>query len=213
MDRYDKPIFVWEPVPDLCTPSERSSFLEAIKHVDVMSPNFEELGRLLSLSLPTHNDLRLDTLATVCRSLLFATDETLSKSQLSCIIVRMGGNGCLVADKFGVTMIGPYHASPSSGTVVDPTGAGNAFLGGFCIGLTIQPPHEFDDFRTTDKKYLMGALSGTVAASFAIEQVGMPTLSRSPEGQELWNNDSVSDRIQRLAVQARGSWITRHWQG
>ena len=193
-------------------PSERSNFLEAIKHVDVVSPNLEELDGLLSLSLLTNYNSRIDTLATVCHSLLFATEDSPPDSQPSCIVVRMGGQGCLVADRLGATTMGPYHSSPSSSKVVDPTGGGNAFLGGFCVGLTITPSYQIDGVRATNKQYLMGALCGTVAASFAIEQVGMPALSRSPEGQELWNNDNVSDRIQGLADQAQGSWITRPWQ-
>lgn len=38
-----RPLFVWEPVPDLCIPEELSACYEALKHVDVVSPNHAEL--------------------------------------------------------------------------------------------------------------------------------------------------------------------------
>ena len=37
-----------------------------------------------------------------------------------------------------------------------------------------------------------------MAASFCIEQVGVPTLSTDAEGRELWNGDSVSVRLQEF---------------
>lgn len=41
-----RPIFVWEPVPDLCTPEEQEKFFAANKVVDVVSPNELELGMM-----------------------------------------------------------------------------------------------------------------------------------------------------------------------
>ena len=49
--------------------------------------------------------------------------------------------------------------------VVDPVGAGNAFCGGFLVGWV-----ESGDLRTA-------GLYGCVAASFAVQQVGVPTVT------------------------------------
>lgn len=40
---YSEPIFIWEPVPDLCVPDELAACYEALKHVQVVSPNHAEL--------------------------------------------------------------------------------------------------------------------------------------------------------------------------
>ena len=55
-----------------------------------------------------------------------------------------------------------YHQS--SELVVDPTGGGNTFLGAFAVALA------------RGKGMEEAARWGNVAASFAIEQVGMPVL-------------------------------------
>lgn len=38
-----RPLFVWEPVPDLCLPAQLDACQKAIKHVDIISPNHAEL--------------------------------------------------------------------------------------------------------------------------------------------------------------------------
>ena len=230
----DDPIIVWEPDPDSCIPSEKSDFIMAMQYVDVFSPNLGEFGALLNVSFDSMagsiNEEGIQRLATMCHSWLCASskssDSRRNSKELS-MIVRMGAHGSLIADNVGFTIIGPYHCSAESNTVggehkqtvnsshkvVDPTGAGNAFLGGFCAGLRLPPVDEIRDFGTTNSQNLMAALCGTVAASFTIEQFGLPVLSRrgSNEGQELWNDDSVMDRIQHMAGRARDTWITQDW--
>lgn len=232
----EDPIIVWEPVPDLCIPSEKSNFIMAMRHIDVFSPNLEEFGALLDVSFDSLdgsiNEDIFHSLATTCHSWLCASSDSIDvrrvqNSEGPSMIVRMGAHGSLFADKVGLTMIEPYQFSAetnivggdqkeavnSSHKVVDPTGAGNAFLGGFCAGLSLPPVHEIRGFGTTNSQYLMAAVCGTVAASFAIEQIGLPVLSRhgSNGHQELWNNDSVMDRIQHMAGRARDTWLTLEW--
>lgn len=50
--------------------------------------------------------------------------------------------------------------------MIDPTGAGNAFLGGAAMGFL-----EHGDF-------VKAAMYGSVAASFAVEVVGLPEVGR-----------------------------------
>jgi len=38
-----RPLFIWEPVPDLCVPDQLQACREALQHVDVISPNHTEL--------------------------------------------------------------------------------------------------------------------------------------------------------------------------
>jgi hypothetical protein len=79
------------------------------------------------------------------------------------------------------TWIPAYHQDASK--VVDPTGGGNAFLGGLAVALA------------RGKKLEEAARWGSVSASFAIEQVGMPTLGTDAEGREVWNGVRVEERL------------------
>lgn len=40
---HRRPLFIWEPVPDLCVPEQLGACREALKYVDVISPNHAEL--------------------------------------------------------------------------------------------------------------------------------------------------------------------------
>jgi sugar/nucleoside kinase (ribokinase family) len=71
--------------------------------------------------------------------------------------------------------------------IVDTTGAGNAFLGGFAIGYL------------QNNDILEASQYGAVASSFTLEQVGLPLLTRDgATGQELWNDDSPWKRLDVL---------------
>jgi hypothetical protein len=79
------------------------------------------------------------------------------------------------------TWIPAYHTDSSK--VVDPTGGGNAFLGGLAVALARRKGLE------------EAARWGSVSASFAIEQVGMPVLGQDAEGKEVWNGVRVEERL------------------
>lgn len=42
------------------------------------------------------------------------------------------------------------------------------------------------------------SLYGTVSASYTIEQLGLPTLSRAVDGSALWNDTDPHSRLQQL---------------
>jgi len=65
-------------------------------------------------------------------------------------------------------------------------GAGNAFLGEFTVGY----------LKTKD--VVLAAQYGTVAASFALEQIGVPNLHAATKGQELWNGIDVQERLREF---------------
>lgn len=191
-----RPIFVWEPIPDSCKPSAFQDCLEALRYVDVISPNLFELNSLFEEKTEADDQLDPATLKARCNKLL-----TLGFGvRPSAVVVRLGERGCYVAQLSRHIFLPAYHGSqndcdkaehkPWIEKVLDPTGGGNAFLGGLCIGLLNEPhPLGLTDFE-------VGALYGSVAASFAIEQIGMPTLSyHESDGRELWNGESVRDRL------------------
>lgn len=97
--------------------------------------------------------------------------DRMVKAGANIVALRQGSEGATVhhADT-GET----WHIPAVETTVVDPTGAGNAFCGGFLAGWV----------QTGDLR--LAGLYGVVAASFVVEQVGLPQPgpNRSEEAQQ-----------------------------
>ena len=79
------------------------------------------------------------------------------------IVVKMGAEGVLVWDKARETL---HEAGIARGPVVDVTGAGDAFCGGFAAGLSLG----YEPVRA--------AQCGTLSASYAVAGFGSPYLTR-----------------------------------
>lgn len=85
---------------------------------------------------------------------------TLCKWGAKLVIVKMGAEGVMVVEENGrYTHLPPYH-QPNDPRVIDVTGAGDAFCGGFMVGLT----------RTQDP--IQAAQMGLVTASIIVEGYG-----------------------------------------
>lgn len=182
----DRPLFIWEPNPAHCTPDQLHRCKEALKHVDVVSPNHSELAAFFDV--PAHPHGRLDRgVVERCCSDWAASGIGIDGG--GAVVVRAGKDGCFVAQGGSKLWLPAYHQS--AGKVVDPTGGGNAFLGGLAVGLA--RGHGLADAATW----------GSVAASFAIEQVGMPSLGQGPDG-EAWNGERAHDRVREYGARLRG---------
>ncbi|CAG8958476.1 hypothetical protein HYFRA_00009790 [Hymenoscyphus fraxineus] len=283
--RAPKPIFIWEPVPDLCIPSELLNTTNALPYVDICSPNHHELATLMGdpdLGLdPATGEISTAAIERSCEQLLSSMPL-----QSYTLIVRAGPKGCFVAKNGGrsrrpsiirkkrpanharggltpeidmmalfsglinadgsvereIVTVDPgierwvpayfqgdaqpipdaalsISSSPLPSSdlepqrsvvqrvhstsdlnldkmeieethrphaVVDPTGGGNAFLGALSVGLARQ------------KTILEATAWGSVAASFAIEQVGVPTVGVDEEGRETWNGVRVEERLEEF---------------
>lgn len=192
-----RPLFIWEPVPDSCIPDELENCYEALRYVEVISPNHVELGSFFGESISLDDTKLLGRLCSDLRTKGFRGSGA--------VVVRTGKRGCYVAEGPRDTTLPAYYTpvndvgenSPSSEKVVDPTGGGNAFLGGFCVALA--RGCQIEDLSIVET----AAVYGSVAASFAIEQVGMPNLSSSDDGTELWNGDSAFARLDEFAQRVR----------
>lgn len=77
----------------------------------------------------------------------------------------------------------PSFHGMGSAKVVDPTGAGNTFLGGYIAGLGV-----------TGGSLREAMCYGSVTASFALEQVGLPVVERV-DGKVLCNGVDVQERL------------------
>lgn len=199
-ERLHNPIIIWEPGPDTCKPGNLPECQRALCFVKVFSPNLEELECLLGMKLTTHTgypDIR--KLEDQCNELLYCGSE------IEAIIIRMGAHGSRVIQRDRSVHIEAYHKSFSAMTtdqersnwrnkIVDPTGAGNAFLGGFAIGYLD------DSIYPRANPFERGALYGSVAASLAVEQVGPPILT-PPRNfshfwvSEVWNGEHPRGRV------------------
>lgn len=79
--------------------------------------------------------------------------------QLCCVVITHGKDGCKVYWKDGEIEIAPFVANQ-----VDPTGAGDSFMGGFAAGLV-------QGLTVPD-----AALLGNFFGSLTVAQVGIPKL-------------------------------------
>lgn len=87
----------------------------------------------------------------------------------------------------GFTWSPAFYAQVSDiSRVVDPTGAGNAFIGGFATGLQ------------QNMKLDKAAAYGNVAASFALEQIGLPKV-KFHGLIETWNGVNVQARLEEYS--------------
>ncbi|TKA66205.1 hypothetical protein B0A55_08626 [Friedmanniomyces simplex] len=179
------PFIVWEPHAKSCQPATLSEHQHAARLVDVFSPNHEELHSFFGEAAPA-----VDPIAIEGQAQSFV-DAGIGLNGDGCIMVRAAGHGCLILSRhMPPCWLPPFHPADSE-RVVDATGAGNAFLGAFTIGWQ----------RT--RSYVEAAGYGTVAASFALEQVGLPLRSGECNG-EVWNGCRVEDRLAAYRQQMLG---------
>ncbi|KAA8573336.1 hypothetical protein EYC84_003822 [Monilinia fructicola] len=222
---HPKPLFIWEPVPDLCTPTQLLNCTNVLPYIDVLSPNHSELAGFMGdpdYGLTPSGEISTDAVERSCEQLLASMPL-----QSYSIVVRCGALGCYVAKNGGRSRRASKsrRKRPANRTrggltldmnmedlfvgllsdsgeieferndlstregenhkVVDPTGGGNAFLGGLAIALA------------RGKGIIEASCWGSVAASFAIEQVGVPELGveEGDVGEETWNGVLVDERL------------------
>ncbi|KJX98829.1 pfkB family carbohydrate kinase (Mak32) like protein [Zymoseptoria brevis] len=176
----ERPVFIWEPVPGLCTAEELSRTLEANKVVDIVSPNHDELAAMFGTE--HGSSVRVEM---VEEHALKMVEHGIGQDGEGAIVVRCGAVGCFVLSRRVKKWLPAYHMDGSK--VVDPTGGGNGFLGGLAVGLV----------RTGD--VVEASRWGSVSASLCIEQVGVPGLEDTGDGKgEKWNGVDVLERLAKF---------------
>ena len=171
-----RPFIVWEPFPAACTVQNRPSFLEACRLVDVFSPNHLEMSAMFENSpSESFQPDRLETFA-------LEFSKAIGPSGNGIVIVRAGEHGSLTTQHAAKNVWLPPYYESSAVKVVDPTGGGNTYLGGFIAGWK------------TSGDITEASMYGNVAASFAIEQIGLPSCEVN-DGEEMWNGTRVMARL------------------
>ncbi|KAG2415274.1 hypothetical protein HFD88_006465 [Aspergillus terreus] len=211
-DHTKRPIFVWEPVPDLCTPEEQEKFLAANQVVDVVSPNELELGMMFGQpGWSEESDFGKD----IVRRIL---DSGIGHNGEGHLVIRAGKDGSYAYSRAQRIWLPAYHQPDTTGAaaVIDPTGAGNSFLGALAQGMVTMgrtPANVIDSVLSKSTAWqeavkasgqlnpvLHALIFATVAASFVVEQIGVPRMSTSTDGKELWNETEFPERV-RLYTQ------------
>jgi sugar/nucleoside kinase (ribokinase family) len=182
------PFIVWEPFPAACTKHNKNAFLQACRLVDVFSPNHREITAMFEDGPsggfdPTQLE---DHAQHFCKAV--------GPSAKGIVILRAGEHGSLTSrchDVVENVWLPPFYQLGTT-KVVDPTGAGNAFLGGFMQGWIAS-----QDMREA-------SIYGIVAASFAIEQIGMPRCEVVGQ-DEFWNGVNVQHRLEEYKARLQNS--------
>lgn len=82
----------------------------------------------------------------------------------------------------------PSFHKLSASRIVDVTGAGNAFLDAFAVTLS------------TTSDLTQATIAGSVAASFVIEQIGLPHRIASQDGKDMWNGEAFAARVGQFRI-------------
>ena len=181
----DRPFIVWEPSPPSCTPKSLQACLKSVNSVDVFSPNHLEL---LSFFRRSGEEFNKETIQELASRFL---EAGVGPSKQGIVVVRAGEYGCLVMSaKDPPVWLPPFYEPEEEeqarkSKIADTTGAGNAFLGGFILGHS----------ETAD--FVRAAHYGSVAASFVMEQIGVPQFEIADvQGTgEQWNGDNPRERL------------------
>ncbi|OBZ90669.1 Uncharacterized protein C16C9.01c [Choanephora cucurbitarum] len=173
--------FIWEPLPWACLPENLDCIIEAAKQIDIISPNHEELANMLGFDF---HELLAQKRHDVKHTTEHLAQEFISK--VSCtLVVRVGKYGALVMQETPSWVPAYWNWKEESQHVVDVTGAGNTFCGGFAYG-----------WIQTKGDAHASAYYGAVAASYAVEQVGVPDITQ-------WKvKDKPEFRLNRLKNQS-----------
>ncbi len=156
-------IILWEPWEIFYTPENLPHFRQVASYFDIISPQTVELSRMIGQTNPQKQ-----------AAILF-------EAGVSCLALRLGAEGSLVG-----TTAALYHIPPpQTASLVDETGAGNAYCGGFVVGYV----------ESGGNPQIAGHY-GTVSASFTLEQVGVPYLEQNSlklAGERLKNKKTPND--------------------
>ncbi|WOO84512.1 putative protein [Vanrija pseudolonga] len=166
----------WEPLIRGPDPDALAQYVTLARRFAIFSPNHLELQTILE------EDADVETCARLFHGHLAALG-----GPVPAIVVRAGADGAFTLSRDWTGWVPAYFQDGSR--VVDPTGGGNSFFGGLLAGLVL-----------SDGDYRAASIYAATAASFAIEQRGLPVLTTSASGTELWNDESPWDRLHALAL-------------
>jgi len=162
LDQIQSPRFVIADTMDLWINIAKEPLLKVIRRVDMLTLNDGE-ARLLTNA---HN-------LTACARKILSMGP-------SYVVIKKGEHGAMLVTRQGMYLIPAFPVD----NVVDPTGAGDTFAGGFLGCLSQQPVID-------DKSVCKALLHGSVVASFGVEAFSLGRL-------ETLRKDEIQARLQAL---------------
>lgn len=176
-----RPKLVWEPIPDSAKAENLDDCIRVMQRIDVISPNHEEAASFLSVSLqdilsPASVLSTAHICATLARRLAVGLAERCPPSLRPLVCIRAGKYGSAVLVPSSAAVEGSkdqmgwaeaYHTESDSHRVLDVTGAGNAWLGGFVASLVLHDREKRQ--RGSSESWSLGvalkaAMMGSVSA-------------------------------------------------
>lgn len=151
-EKFPKAVLLWEPEQAYMAAENQAEFRAALPLADIVSPNLLEARLVYGLDEP----------AALVRAML---DDGAGIAAL-----RLGEAGSLIGQR-GRSELVAIPAVPVA-EVVDQTGAGNTYCGGFLVGWA----------RTGELR--QAGIYGAVAASFSLEEVGVLNPARAGLAEE-----------------------------
>ena len=110
-----RPMFLWEPVPGVCTTDDWKDCIDAMKVVDVISPNVNEaagfLGRTVDEDQPFEQFRG-------CVEMLAKEYTSRQIRKSGAAVFRCGKHGCLVATPSMMKWLPAYHRGSAARTAV-----------------------------------------------------------------------------------------------
>ena len=166
--RFPSATLLWEPVRIFMLSGDHGAFLGGIPHADIVSPNLHEAQTMYGIA----DELEL------MRRLL--------ADGVQVAALRMGERGSLVAQR-GASEA-HYIPAVAVAELIDQTGAGNAYCGGFLVGWQ----------RTGD--VALAGCYGAAAASFTLEYVGCATIPADRASQWTRRLDEARLGVRRVRL-------------
>ena len=170
-----------------CRREEQDAIVRLASGFAVFSPNLLEMQAILGLPA--------DSTQEGAEQAAHAFHDLLSDPRGTAVIVRAGSMGSYTISDSWTGWVPAYWTASQQDKVVDPTGGGNAWLGGLMAGLLLSD----DDMRIGESSGrvpdtdTVGSIYGSVAASFTIQQRGLPVFDGT-----LWNGDDPQKRLQDM---------------
>ncbi len=151
--RFPEAVLLWEPIRAFMMSGNHPGFLEGIPHADIVSPNLLEAQTVYGIE---------DELEILRRMLA---------DGVRMVALRMGERGSLLAQQGSGSayLIPPLPVE----RIVDQTGAGNAYCGGFVVGWCLQ------------QDLAAAGCYAAASASFTLETVGAADIP--PERELAWH--------------------------
>jgi sugar/nucleoside kinase (ribokinase family) len=196
--------------------------------VDMVSPNELELGMMFGR--PGWNEADPEDRKLVQKIL----HSGIGFDKQGILVIRAGKDGSYSYSlgRKGIWLPAYHETQPGQASkVIDPTGAGNSFLGALAQGMisegrqghqildtTLAGSSPWDKIKTrwgNEGQVPKALICATVAAGFVVEQIGVPTVSMAEDGRETWNGTEFTERLriytQRLCKTLEQSSSDHDW--